>query len=189
MLLIWTERQPGQAATPPATLPQEIVSSRTPGRSTVIVAIHPQCPCTRATIANLESAWKDAAPGCDLVALVYTPDGRPAEWSNTDSVKRATSLQGARRIDDPNGQTSAALGIATSGQVLVYDADGRLRFAGGITPSRGHEGACASLETFRAAIAGTPHGQPQAATVFGCSLCNENSNICSVRPANADSHP
>lgn len=176
--LAWSARRPGQGASPPERLPESITSGQTGARTTVIVAIHPRCPCSRATVANLESAWRTAARSCDLVAVVYAPGDRPVGWAETDTVKRIAALDGARRINDPDGSISAALGVWTSGQVLVYDANGKLRFSGGITPSAGHEGDCASLETLRNLVgAGTSdHSGKDSvlhSAVFGCPLCDD----------------
>jgi len=59
--------------------------------------------------------------------------------------------------------------VTTSGHVVLYDADGKLVFNGGITSSRGHSGDNAG----RAAITKLVHHESAAvpeAPVFGCSL-------------------
>jgi hypothetical protein len=70
---------------------------------------------------------------------------------------------------DPDGAIAQAFGAYTSGQVLVYGADGGLLFNGGITASRGHEGD----NPGRAAIVARLRDQvpaPSTASVFGCAL-------------------
>ena len=46
------------------------------------------------------------------------------------------------------------MGATTSGHVLLYDAGGVLRFAGGITDGRGHEGDNAGLDAALALLRG-----------------------------------
>jgi hypothetical protein len=62
-------------------------------------------------------------------------------------------------------------GAETSGHTLLYGADGRLLFSGGITASRGHAGENAGES---AIIALVNHQTPlrSQTLVFGCSLTN-----------------
>jgi hypothetical protein len=59
---------------------------------------------------------------------------------------------------------------ATSGQVLLYDASGRLRFRGGIRPSRGHEGDNTGRRALEALLLGDGAAPPLSTAVFGCPL-------------------
>jgi hypothetical protein len=74
------------------------------------------------------------------------------------------------RVDD-GGAIARSFGALTSGEVLLYDARGALRFAGGITAARGHEGDSEGRDALEASIRGAT-GQARAA-VFGCSLFGE----------------
>ena len=56
-------------------------------------------------------------------------------------------------ICDEYDRERPSFGVATSGQVLLYDPNGELRYSGGITRSRGHPGANAG----RAAIESLYH--------------------------------
>ncbi len=74
-----------------------------------------------------------------------------------------------RVIRDDGALMAAAFGAETSGQVFLYDAQGSLRFSGGITESRGHVGDNAG----RAAVEQLLQGKAPVKTrtpVFGCSL-------------------
>ena len=55
---------------------------------------------------------------------------------------------------------------------LVYDVDGRLRFAGGITGSRGHEGDNLGLREVLAIIQGRSTSNTLVNSVYGCPLAD-----------------
>jgi hypothetical protein len=92
---------------------------------------------------------------------------------------QAAALPGVRLTEDP---AEAARFVArTSGQVLVYDAHGQLAFQGGLTPSRGHEGANAGADALLrltaapatgagASAPAPPPASPRVSAVFGCTL-------------------
>jgi hypothetical protein len=71
-------------------------------------------------------------------------------------------------IEDRGEHERRRFAVATSGQVVVYDATGRLRFSGGITADR-HGGP----NPGRAAVERVLRGEadtPAEAAVFGCPL-------------------
>ena len=70
---------------------------------------------------------------------------------------------------DVDGTEAGRFGAATSGQVLLYDAGGRLRFSGGLTSTRGHPGESPGHRRIAAVVGG---GDTEEATtrVFGCAL-------------------
>ena len=73
----------------------------------------------------------------------------------------------AVRVIDKSGEEAAQFGARTSGFVVVYGPDDKLRFSGGITGSRGHAGDNVGRRAVIAALAG---GHPPAHPVFGCGL-------------------
>jgi hypothetical protein len=72
-------------------------------------------------------------------------------------------------LDDADGAESRRFGAAASGHVVAYDAAGRLRFHGGVTASRGHEGDNAGADALVAILRG---GKPAitSAPTFGCAI-------------------
>ena len=81
----------------------------------------------------------------------------------------AAAIPGVRVLADGDGAAAAVFGAATSGHVLFYDAAGALRFSGGITAARGHQGPSAGGEAILTAMRGGEPGRERALT-FGCSL-------------------
>jgi len=63
----------------------------------------------------------------------------------------------------------------TSGQTLVYDANGRLLYNGGLTAARGHEGDNAGRRAVIALLNGEARG-PLVHNVFGCLLFSADEN-------------
>ena len=57
----------------------------------------------------------------------------------------------------------------TSGHAMLFDRGGRLRFSGGITDARGHEGDNDGRDAVVSIINGGDR-MPAATPVFGCSL-------------------
>ena len=81
-------------------------------------------------------------------------------------------VSGGRR---PGGIESRRFGAATSGQALLYAADGRLLFAGGITESRGHRATTrAARRSPRSSWSGGS-GRAGHTPVYGCPLFDESS--------------
>ena len=105
----------------------------------------------------------------DAHVLFYRPAHVSPTWHQTDLWRTAAALPGVTVTVDEGGREQRRFGVETSGHTFFYDADGALRFSGGITPSRGHAGDNAG----RAAISSLLTGRPpeRAATfVFGCAL-------------------
>jgi len=75
---------------------------------------------------------------------------------------------------DDDGVEAARFGAATSGQVILYDRDGRLLFSGGITASRGHAGDNDGRDAI-VSLLGGGRGTRHSSPVFGCSLLEPSS--------------
>lgn len=160
---------------------QGVVPSRWPAESslalddrrfTLLVFVHPRCPCSRATLHEL-SRLLARVESQVLVTVVFSyPDDVPPDWERSDLWNIATNTTGVAVVRDRGGHEAQRFGAGTSGDVTMYSANGDLWFSGGITGSRGHEG-----DNFgSAAIAGLLQGEltpPLSAPVFGCCLTNQ----------------
>jgi hypothetical protein len=108
---------------------------------TLVMLAHPRCPCTRASIAELARlAASVGREGMIGYVLFYRAEDADAAWAETDLWNSAAAIPGIRVEPDVGGRLAEAFGAVTSGQVVLYDAAGRLVFSGGITGARGHEG-------------------------------------------------
>jgi hypothetical protein len=163
---------PGEAGAPASHWPEGSVLHREPGRPTLVLAIHPKCPCTRATLSELAVLMARAEGRLKAHAILVRPETMDEDWAKSDLWRAARAIPGVEARIDPDGTEARRFGAATSGMALYYDADGKLRFAGGITAARGHAGDNAG----RASIEGLAWGRgaDRATTpVFGCSLSAE----------------
>ncbi len=142
--------------------------ARDPTRPTLVMFLHPHCPCSRASLAELSRLSTECRDRFALHLVVVWPQSLP-RTSKSRLHSAAEEISGANVTSDPDGVEAARFGSTTSGETLLYAADGRVLFQGGLTWSRGHEGdnagrdAVASwIQTNRATLSHTP--------VFGCAL-------------------
>jgi len=158
---------PGGAGSAPEHWPANAPFQPRPGRASLVMLAHPRCPCTRASLAEL--AQLTARGDVDACVLFLRPEGAAPGWENTGLWETAAAIPGVRVLADVDGTVAKVFGAQTSGHVLFYDATGALRFSGGITAARGHQGPSAGGEAILAAMRG---GEPRLgrALTFGCSL-------------------
>jgi hypothetical protein len=166
--------RPGAAAEPPGRWPDESAIGRARDRPTLLVFAHPQCPCTRASLEEIDRLLASAPDRPEVRVLFTKPLDTPPAWDATDLWRRAAAIPGVTVARDDDGREARRFGVATSGQVLLYDAGGRLRFAGGVTPSRGHAGDSAGRSALLELLAGAPSVDATTA-VFGCALAEASS--------------
>lgn len=157
------EVAPGQTGQAP------VQSERFQGsQPSLVIALHPKCPCSRATLEELEKIYSRASQKFSISAFVFKPKGESESWTHTATVERVRKLGGAICVDN-DGVEAEKLGLTTSGQILLYSMEGRLLYNGGITSARGHSGDNLGEQTVldllkdgQAAISSAP--------VFGCPL-------------------
>jgi hypothetical protein len=164
---------PGGAAPAPERWPAGAPMLPQAGRATLVMLAHPQCPCTQASLAEL--AQLVARGEADVWVLFLRPEGAQAGWEKTDLWATAAAIPGVKVLADTDGTAARKFGAETSGHVLFYDAAGALRFSGGITASRGHQGPSAGGEAILAALRGREPGQDHALT-FGCPLQSQETS-------------
>jgi hypothetical protein len=162
---------PGASAAAPRVWPEGTRLARDGDRPTLVMLAHPRCPCSRASIAELARLVAKTHGRLRTHVLFYEPAGAEEGWTHTDLRAAAMAIPGVQIHEDPGGDDARAFGASTSGQTLVYDADGRLVFSGGITDGRGHEGDNAGRDAIVAWLEGASHdGEAATTSVFGCSL-------------------
>jgi hypothetical protein len=65
---------PAHAPTPAAR--GFLAAHRTPGRPLLVMAVHPRCPCTDASLAELGDLLARSRGTCDALLLQFQPPGR-----------------------------------------------------------------------------------------------------------------
>ena len=131
--------------------------------------MHPHCPCSRATLWELAEFSAAAGPAMHIHVHFVTPEHPVDAWHSSDLWNIARSIPRAVSLADPGGHKARAVGAWTSGHVVVYDRAGDLRFVGGLTASRGHQGESRGLHVLEALVR---HGDCERgdAPVYGCEL-------------------
>jgi len=82
---------------------------------------------------------------------------------------QARRIEGVTIADDADATESHRFGAITSGSTLLYRADGKLAFAGGLTAVRAHEGDSFGQERIVAILTGGAVDRAES-PVFGCQL-------------------
>jgi hypothetical protein len=144
-------------------------------RPNLLVFLHPRCPCSRATLAELERVIAATEQRAAVSIVLTEPERMPAGSERTAIWRDAHAIPGASVVTDHGGALARRFGAITSGQVLLYESSGRLVFHGGITGSRGHEGENGG----RAAVIRSVNGAESADSstpVFGCKLTCDVAN-------------
>jgi len=146
----------------------------TPGRPTLLLFLHPKCPCSRASLAEMERIWvqqndqNEFSP--QLVVVATVPPDQPSDWLSTSTVEQAERLSGARLVVDPDGREAQRFGATTSGTVMWFDAEGNCLYAGGITSGRGHEGSNVGRDCLEQLMRGQTPSE-KSLPALGCRLC------------------
>lgn len=159
----------GAGAQAPASWPPGGTVARDPSRPTLLLIAHPYCACTRASLAELSRLRTRLGDRVATKVLFALPPGLPRGWNASDLLAHARALEGVEVVLDPGGVEAARFGALTSGQVLLYSAGGELLFAGGITPTRGHQGPSVGRDRILALVEGLPVPRETSA-VYGCAL-------------------
>ncbi|MBK7993174.1 MAG: hypothetical protein IPK14_07025 [Blastocatellia bacterium] len=159
---------------PPVTWPGDNNVLLSKDKYTLILFSHPKCPCTRATLEELARLMTQCQSRLKAYALFSKPKNSSLDWEQTDIWETAKLIPDLEVKIDLEGQTAEKFNASTSGQVVVYDPQGKLLFSGGITSARGHAGDNIGRSSIVALV--NTGVLPQIITpVFGCTLCLPNS--------------
>ncbi|HTE06107.1 MAG TPA: RedB protein [Planctomycetota bacterium] len=196
---------PGLPASPPRCWPADAPQPRDTARPTLVLFVHPQCPCTAASIEELNRLLAHCEGRVRTIAFFSSDPALGDAWTHSANWSRASEIPGVTVCGDPLGATAALFGARTSGEVCLYSRDGVLQFEGGLTAGRGEAGDNPGLATLEALIlaaaggageAGLPRDTGHAegggsagdavvtAPVFGCSLAG-----CAGNPGRAERGP
>jgi len=162
----------GEPALSDGAWPADAPITRDVEHPTLVLCVHPHCPCSRATLEELDRLLARCRGELRVCALFYADPALGADWVKSDLWSHAAAIPGVEVSADPLGRTAALFGARTSGQAFLFAPDGELVFEGGITSARGHEGenagAAAVAEYVNAGTLRVAH-----APVFGCALAHE----------------
>lgn len=164
----------GAPARAPQIWPADASITPAPAQGTLLVFAHPRCPCTRATMRELEQLLRRASRTVATTVLFVQPEGYDAAWVQEAALWRlAERIPGVTPQLDVQAAEARRFGAITSGQVLFYDTTRALQFSGGITASRGHEGDNIGRRAVIDLIGGRSPKHPFP-PVFGCALYQQH---------------
>jgi hypothetical protein len=109
--------------------------------STLVIALQPDCPCSQVSVEELDGILAGASAPVKVIALFVSYKTLPQPVEETPMWRRVSALPHATAVPDPDATEARRFGMAASGEVRLYQADGTLRFHGGITLSRDRAGA------------------------------------------------
>jgi hypothetical protein len=130
------ELTPGATTAVSPEWPGETPLTRDSARPTLILFLHPQCPCSRATLHELNRLEADCGNRFAVRIVFVRPQGAGESWERTDLCRLAERIPAAVVSSDVGGAEASRFGATTSGQALLFSARGQLLFQGGMTPSR-----------------------------------------------------
>jgi hypothetical protein len=168
--VIWSyDNTPGVAADSPRRWPRDTRLVLASDRPTLVFLAHPQCSCTRASLGELAEALARASQRPKTYVVFLKPSAFADGWEKTGLWETASALPDTSVVRDDDGREATRFGAATSGQTMLYDASGALRFSGGITGARAHAGDNDGRKALVALLNEVKPARSRT-TVFGCSL-------------------
>jgi hypothetical protein len=167
---------PGVAGTAPAQWPKGGALALSRNEATLVMVVHPHCPCSRASLSELCALMTAAAGKVKAYVLFVRPPSVPRGWERTDLWRQAAAIPAVTVISDDGGREALRFGAATSGQAMLYDRGGALQFSGGITAARGRYGDSAGSIAIVALLNGTKQGASGRTPVYGCPLLGRSAS-------------
>ena len=161
--------RPGDAGAPAARWPAGSELRLDGRRPTLLFFLHPRCPCSRASLAELAVILDRCGGRISAHAVLFGPRRGREDWVLPEFAAALAEMPGLAVSADRGGEEARRFGVATSGHVLLYDTRGELVFSGGITPGRGERGDNLGRAALLGRIVGT-RGECPENPVFGCPL-------------------
>ena len=160
---------PGTVGSVQALWPQNSGIERNTQKALLVVFLHPDCECSRATLAELQMIRPQVEEKINFVFVFFKNTQSNLSSDVSELWKTATQFQFARSLVDQDGKIASEFGAETSGQTFLYDQKGHLVFQGGVTGMRGHVGDNIGKDAILSfAHTGTPLTSHTPA--FGCSI-------------------
>lgn len=181
ILMTRYSNSPGAEGPAPVWWPADSNLALDGHRPTLLMFLHPRCPCSRASLGELERllAQVTRRPAVELVFL--KPDGTSSDWAETDLWRSASAIPSVKVYSDNDGLETRRFHAETSGQTLLYGPAGTLKFQGGITVARGHAGDNPGRIALQQLLQ-EGHSEQTKTPVFGCSLfedqCQKGTAAC-----------
>lgn len=169
----------GQMGVAAMSWPSESRLARDSNRPSFVLFAHPHCVCTKASLEEFARIMTHRSGRLSATVVVDVSDATVADSTESEVWQYASRIPGVQVIPDRTGQESAAFGAMTSGHALLYSADGKLLFSGGITAFRGHAGDNLGRTRIENLLRNGNVATPSNHAVYGCPL-SKNNRCCRV---------
>ena len=134
----------------------------------MVVFLHPHCPCSRATLDAIKEILKNRSASIQINAVFVVPPEVQSGWEESPLLEECRSIPGIVTSLDFGGKESNLFGAKTSGDVFIFNSQGKVIFSGGITNGRGQVWTDRERETFESALTSPNH--IEHAPTYGCAL-------------------
>jgi hypothetical protein len=168
------ENTAGSSGNPRTHLPTELRAAAGKDAFVLVMLAHPNCPCTRASLIELERLTARVRGRLATFVILSRPGASVEELHASPMGKAAAKIPGVSVIPQPLLASEAFAG-ETSGQTLLYEPGGILVYSGGITRGRGHQGDNAGADAVVARVAGRTR-ELLRLPAFGCPLKNPSAS-------------
>ena len=169
LLQAWTyEMTPGGSGQTPGQFPAKTELKLPGDKSSLLVFMHPKCPCSQATLEKLQELKEKVQDKLDVQVVMYYPKEKGPAFIE-DSLAKGTRKLGYAVIPDEEGTEAKRFGAQTSGHAFMFSSDKKLLFSGGLTSARGHAGPSAASENILAILSASDPSLRSAET-FGCCI-------------------
>jgi hypothetical protein len=163
------EYTPAGLEAPRVVWPQETACRLSSQRPTLVMFVHPRCPCSRASLNELATLTTNCRDRFDAQVVFFLPQTAGADWAQTDLWDSAARIPGVVLRLDPGGTEQRRFAAGVSGEVFLYRPNGALAFHGGITAGRGHAGDNPGRSALEALLV-NDQISTRTTPVFGCDL-------------------
>ena len=119
---------PGAIGQTPRRWPADSQIVPPPGRPILVMFAHPQCPCTRASITELNRLLTGCQSEMAVHVLFIRPSGLSRDWTHSALWRSAAVIPGVTVSADFNGAEARRFGAESSGYIVFYDQHGELLF-------------------------------------------------------------
>jgi hypothetical protein len=168
MLAIYAN-SPGPSQSSPSQWPLDTKLRLGERGATLILFAHPRCPCTRATLGELEKLVASRQGSVTPWVVFCKPTGSDESWDQSDLRQTAAAIPAAHVVSDLDGVEARRFHATTSGDALLYSDQGKLLFHGGITLARGHAGDNPGRSAIESILTDAMPACRQT-PVFGCPI-------------------
>ena len=146
-----------------------------PEKYTLAVYIHPKCPCTQATLYEVERLMTKVRDEVALSFYIFGASDAPSVWFEGTLDQLEQKFPDSLVIRDIDGEYSKSAGASVSGSTVLYTPDGVPVFWGGVTSGRGHSGDNLGSDSILSIARGLEPTRSEA-PVYGCRITDDSSN-------------